>query len=897
MPEFPRAIYLGVRNLNRKIISLVLALCMVISSVAVGSFVANAVTDDSEEVLSGDQAAQETVQGSAVLHCFDWSYNNIKANMKAIANAGYTAVQTSPVQPPKDFNSGWTDQGGQWWKLYQPIGISIADGNTWLGTKAQLKSMCEEADKYGIKVIVDIVANHMADNGMGCNGLNNVSSQVESAIRSNSNYWHLDNIYADNDNNRYHVTHGAISLPDLNTGNSYIQNRFKQLCIDCINLGVDGFRFDAAKHIELPTDNPGSNFWPTVIDGSKTAGSNIYYYGEILNYAGTDISNYTKYMSITDNYSGDKTLNAVKNSNAGELASSSYSKGAGASKSVIWAESHDTYMGSSGSGGISNTSSISDANIIKAWAIVGSRADSTALFFARPASTMGAASSNTTWKSTAVAEVNKFKNYFDGESEYLSSENGVAYNERGTTGVVISRLSGGGSVSLTAHKMKDGSYKDQVSGNTFTVKNGKITGTVGSTGVAVVYNATAPGPSASVTPGTSSYKTDTLTLTLSYSNASSGQYSVDGGSYQTYATGKTITIGSGVAYGGVTTVKVKATDGATTSDEVTYTYTKVDPNQTQKVYFDNSSYGWSSVYAYIYSGEGSLNNGSWPGQKMTLDSATGYYVLEVPKNLAEGKVIFTESSSAVNNRYPASDEPGLDLEGVTKLFRANNQLIDYTPAASATTVKPTETVPQPTTVPVTGKVLLGDVSGDGIISIRDATEIQRHAAQIIELVGNEFISADVSRDGHVTVLDATAVQRYSGEFTEGIESCGMYVGEDVVQPTVQPTTSPIQETTEAQPTAPAGQITLRFTNSAGWSGKIYCYYWGNSGGSPGFPGTEMTSLGGLEYTINIPKDAAYVIFSNGSSSAQTVDIPISGSAHYQTGSLSGNGHYNYVKVS
>lgn len=572
--------YLGVRNMNKKIISFALVICLLISSFAVGSFAVNAANDaDSEPVeAAGSQAAQSKIQGAAVLHCFNWSYNNIKSNLSAIKNAGYTAVQTSPVQPPKDYNSGWTDTDGQWWKLYQPIDISIANGNSWLGTKAQLQSLCTEADKYGIKVIVDIVANHMADNSLDRNGMDNVNSQVNSTIRSNSNYWHLDNLKTDDDNDRYKMTHGSIGNPDLNTGNTYIQNRVKQLCIDCINIGVDGFRFDAAKHIELPTDPKGaSNFWPTVINGSKGSRTDLYYYGEILNYQGTDIENYTEYMSVTDHWSGEQVMYAANKNNVTRMADDHYYKDATADKSVLWCESHDTYMGN-------ETKNVSNASIIKGWAIVGSRADATSLFFARPNSTMGAASSDTTWKSKAVTEVNKFKNFFDGLGESVSAENGCAYNERGTTGVVISRPAGGGSVSLTAKMMEDGTYKDQVGGGTFTVSNGKITGTVGSTGVAVVYNTT--------------------------------------------------------------------------------------------------------------------------------------------------------------------QNP----------------------------VKPTEapTTEAPSTAPVS-KVLIGDVNGDGIISVYDATLIQRHASELITLTGDRFTAADASRDNLVSVYDATAVQRYAGEFTTGIEYCGTYV--------------------------------------------------------------------------------------------------------------------------
>ena len=100
--------------MKRKIICLTLVLCLLVSSIAVGSFAVNAAKEEESAPVAatGSQGAQDKIQGAAVLHCFNWSYNNIKSNLKAIADAGYTAVQTSPVQPPKDYNSGWTDMDG-----------------------------------------------------------------------------------------------------------------------------------------------------------------------------------------------------------------------------------------------------------------------------------------------------------------------------------------------------------------------------------------------------------------------------------------------------------------------------------------------------------------------------------------------------------------------------------------------------------------------------------------------------------------------------------------------------------------------------------------------------------------------------------------------------------------
>ena len=803
--------------MNKKITSLVLVLCLIISAFTFGNISAVAVETDKQTTSAGTTGAQKTIQGSAILHCFDWSYNSIKNNLQAIANAGYTAVQTSPVQPPKDYNSGWRDQKGQWWKLYQPLGIRISNsGESWLGGKNELKSLCTEADKYGIKVIVDIVANHLANKSDG-GGFGNLNDRVDNELKR-SEYFHSEGSYA-NDNDRRIMTQGHIGMPDLNTGNTTIQNKYKQLLIDCINVGVDGFRFDAAKHIELPTDDRSyaSQFWPTVLNGASASTSNeIYYYGEILNTPKTDISNYTKYMSVTENTTSDSMLVAANNRNASGLASTTYKFGSSADKAVLWCESHDTYMGSSGAGGLSNTSGVSNDTIVKAWAIIAARADASALFFARPANNMGDASSDTTWRNSAVAEVNKFKNYFDGQGESVSSSGDVAYVERGTNGIVISKLSGGGSVSLSVTKLKEGTYKDRVSGGTFTVSGGRISGNVGSSGVAVMYNEGPAGPSASVTPGSQTYLSDTLQLTLKFENATTGQYSIDNGAYQNYTNGQTITIGQGAAYGTVTRVNVKASNGTEWSNVVTYTYTKDDPNKKQRVYFDNSSYNWKQVYVYIYS-DGNGNNSEWPGQQMQYDSSLGLYYYDVPDNLSNGYAIFTEESNASNDRrYPADNEPGMPIGGNSMIFKANHEWTVYTPpqpttqpttaapttqpTTAAPTTQPTTAAPttestepttaapttQPTTAPTTAAPtteateptttqpttpapstteppfgIYGDANCDETVNINDVTTIQKSLVNILTLSPKGKYLADVDGRAGISIKDATLIQMHT----------------------------------------------------------------------------------------------------------------------------------------
>lgn len=434
----------------------------------------------------------EQIQNGVTLHCWNWSYANIEANMAKIASQGYTAVQVSPIQQCKQVTKG--DYMSVWWALYQPASFSIDNtGNSALGTKNDFIRMCRTAHQYGIYVIVDVVANHMGDNGS-----NKKSPAIIDTLENDASCWHDISKNISNYHSRYDITQYCMSgVPDLNTANSKVQNYVLNFLKECIDAGADGFRFDAAKHIETPDDvgGFGSDFWPTVVDGAKsyaksTRNMELYCYGELLYHpdeAGVlPDKAYTKYFSVTDNSWSNMVRNSVV---AGQSASSfnhSYHKDATASQLVLWAESHDNYAGD-------GSKDMSVGNINKTWALVAARADAMSLYLARPSNfypqKLGEATFSG-WNYDEVGAVNRFHNAFVGQSEYVDNENGIAYVERGTSGVILVNCGGAGSnVQVTANRIKDGTYTDQITGNTFRVSAGKIIGTIGSTGIAVVYNA------------------------------------------------------------------------------------------------------------------------------------------------------------------------------------------------------------------------------------------------------------------------------------------------------------------------------------------------------------------------------------------------------------------------
>lgn len=857
----------------KKIASLVVASALLTSSFAAITSV-NAAEVDSAQTASADSTLRDKVGDGVMLHAFNWSYNTIKENLPAIAAAGYTTVQTSPVQQPKDYSTSG-DVTGQWWKLYQPISFHIAE-QSWLGTKDDLKSLCDEADKYGIKIICDIVSNHIAnaDETRPDSVSNQVKKYEPEFYKKRRTYTRTYKGDA-NDSSVQAVVQGHVSkCPDLVTNDTAVQTYIINLLKECIDCGVDGFRFDAAKHIETEDDGEyASDYWKNITTSASSyytqkTGDDLYIYGEILNNCGADrsYSSYTKYINVTDNRTGDAVLYNVSKGKASTATNAKYKSGVAASNAVLWAESHDTYEGNSGSSGFSNTADVSDENVVKAWAIVASRKDSTALFFARPGTAlMGGVSTDTTYKSTAVSEINKFHNLFVGQSEKLGSSGDIAYVARGTSGIVLSNCKGtNASVSISGTGLADGKYIDTVSGAEFTVANGVLTGSIGKTGVAVVYNGTTT-PKAINSVESGSFRGDTMTLTLSLENATSGTYCLDDSTPVKFTGTTSIRIGSDYKPGETINLTVTATDGVKTSS-MAYKYTKSTAQESGVYVFFNpaTQKGWSAPYqVYIYdetTNKGTVyKNANWPGEAMTLDPATGYYYYEVPKSSsisadeddenqtpsdfdlstsANTRVIISEKGG---EQYPGRTDTPISLNGSSKAFSLTKAgtwedttltptkvEIEATDVTKGSAAEPT-TKPVPSTQPTTaqpatepsGNAVYGDVNGDGDITVVDATLVQKHVVQLETLSADKQILADVNGDNTISVVDATLIQKYVVRLEDWGRTGDVYQAEQPTTPeptTAEPTTvKPTAQPTTAEPTTkPADTYTLYFKTKLGW---------------------------------------------------------------------------------
>ena len=73
--------------------------------------------------------------------------------------------------------------------------------------------------------------------------------------------------------------------------------------------------------------------------------------------------------------------------------------------------------------------------------------------------------------------------------------------------------------------------------------------------------------------------------------------------------------------------------------------------------------------------------------------------------------------------------------------------------------------------------IIGDIDGDGEITIQDATLIQRRGVEMEVFTALQEKLADVDGDGRVSILDVTCVQRYIAELGEGSGNTGKKLSE------------------------------------------------------------------------------------------------------------------------
>ena len=855
-------------------------------------------------------------------HGGDFAGITQKINDNYFNDLGVNAIW---ISAPYEQIHGYVDSGAGFahyaYHGYYALDYTETDAN--FGTKQEFKTMVDTAHSHNIRVILDVVMNHagytnvkdmiqynygafsnrtMAESYMyRINNVGSINSYIDynssSSATSWGRWWGPDWIRAGlsgyTENNGSELTQCLASLPDFRTESTtnvsvpqilktkwqsegtYNQKMAKYNGLGTVSdylttwlsewveeYGVDGFRCDTAKHVELSSWNklktkcvtalntwrtnhptsPGADwdedFWMTGEswghglnkDGYFTSGG----FDSMINFSfsGRSIDGVSSLNGIYQNYANsintdlDFNMLTYISSHDSNLARSSDLYYQGTSLMLLPGGVQIFYgdetnrglvsnMNFDGNGG-SGHSLRSDMNwgsinqsVLQHWQKVGKFRSNHVAVGAGEHHQISAYNSTTGYTFS--------RTYDDG----VTCDNVVC-----TVGAPVNTNI---TIDVSSVFNNGATLTNEYNGATAVVQNGRVTFNSGAQGV-ILISGPVPTITMSLKGGKPAFY-DSQTVTVSLRGADYAMVSINGGTPFRVVNGQTFEIGDGIAVGTTFNVTMTATNSEETVEK-TFTYKKKDPAAVTRIYFDNSRYNWSNVNVYVY--DESTNpvtcNHSWPGEAMEYDNSTGYYVYEVPDELAEnGLAIFNNGSS----QYPASGAKGLEINGSDMML---TNLTDWS----------SFTAPQ--------RVLIGDVNLDGVIDIRDATEIQRHSSSITTLTGDALKAADVNSSNSVNVSDATLIQKFVAHMTVSGNHCGEYV--NVVEED------------------PANYRTIYLDNNYFNASNpcIYVWKYGTNDYMVAWPGTQMTNDGSNIYKYTCPKEYNCCIFLNGSTKLVQQDL-------------------------
>ncbi|KPU77312.1 uncharacterized protein Dana_GF27675 [Drosophila ananassae] len=287
---------------------------------------------------------------SGMVHLFEWKWDDIASECENFLGPnGFAGVQVSPV------NENAVKDSRPWWERYQPISYKLV---TRSGNEEQFASMVRRCNNAGVRIYVDVVFNHMAADG-GTYGTGGSTASPSSKSYPGVPYSSLDfnptcAISNYNDANQVRNCE-LVGLRDLNQGNSYVQEKVAEFLNHLIDLGVAGFRVDAAKHM-----------WPadlgTIYGRLKTlntdhgfqSGAKAYIVQEVIDMGGEAISKseYTGLGAITEFRHSDSIGKVFRGKNQLKyLTNWGTAWGFAASdRSLVFVDNHDNQRGH-GAGG------------------------------------------------------------------------------------------------------------------------------------------------------------------------------------------------------------------------------------------------------------------------------------------------------------------------------------------------------------------------------------------------------------------------------------------------------------------------------------------------------------------------------------------------------------------
>jgi len=221
-------------------------------------FIAKDLRSKAEASTSSASNGAKVSNPRTIYHAFQERFAGLHSGEETpplceLKEAGYDAVQLSPAHS--------CVEGDEWWRRYQPKSYRAIHG---LGSEADLRTLCAAARKNDVLVVADLVFNH-AQVVASCDEwraaernatkheklLSRLDGACENLTREHYEEWHeMSGIHWDNANRTTWWGQGEWST--FRPCKEVFQEHYHHLQA-LIACGVQGFRFDAAKHMEPDT--------------------------------------------------------------------------------------------------------------------------------------------------------------------------------------------------------------------------------------------------------------------------------------------------------------------------------------------------------------------------------------------------------------------------------------------------------------------------------------------------------------------------------------------------------------------------------------------------------------------------------------------------------------------
>ena len=204
-------------------------------------------TPDANRDAASAQGNTPVEPRTAFVHLFEWPWTAIAEECEAFLGPnGYAAVQVSPPQEHAT--------GPEWYTRYQPVSYLIESRG---GSRGQFVDMVARCKAVGVDIYVDAVINHMTGvrpDAVGVAGtaygeydypplysfedFNHCGRHDGDDIQDYNDKWEMQNCE-------------LVNLADLKTASEKVRNTLAAYLNDLLEIGVAGFRIDAAKHMPV----------------------------------------------------------------------------------------------------------------------------------------------------------------------------------------------------------------------------------------------------------------------------------------------------------------------------------------------------------------------------------------------------------------------------------------------------------------------------------------------------------------------------------------------------------------------------------------------------------------------------------------------------------------------